>query len=58
MMIGFDGRAELFDPARIHHRDPVGHGQRFLLVVGDEDEGDPGLFLDTLELDLQLPPQL
>ena len=44
--------------AAVHHRDPVGHRQRLLLVVGDVDEGDPDLLLDPLELDLQALAQL
>ena len=41
-----------------HDRDPVGHGQRFFLVVGDEDEGDAGLMLQPLELDLHVLSEL
>ena len=36
-------RRELLDPAGVHHRDPVGHGQRLLLVVRHVDERDPDL---------------
>ena len=52
------GGADLLDPAAVHDRDPVGHRQRLLLVVGDVDEGDPDLALDPLQLDLQPLAQL
>ena len=32
-------RADLLDAAGVHHADAVGHGDRLLLVVGDEQEG-------------------
>ena len=51
-------RAELLDPARVHHRDRVGHRHGLLLVVRDVHEGDADLGLDPLELDLHLPAQL
>ena len=44
--------------AVVEDRDPVAHGQRLLLVVGDEHEGDADLALDLLQLDLHLPAQL
>jgi len=50
--------AELLDHAVAHHRDPVGHRQRLLLVVGDVDERDADLALDPLQLDLHLLAQL
>ena len=43
--------------AGAHDRDAVRHGQRFFLIVRDEDEGDPGLGLETLQLDLHLLAQ-
>ena len=52
------GIGDLLDPAAVHDRDPVGHRQRLLLVVGDVDEGDPDLALDPLQLDLQPLAQL
>src|SRR5262249_50756093 len=48
------GRAALLDAPAIHHRHPVGHGERLLLVVGDVDEGDPDPALDALQLRLHL----
>ena len=51
-------RAELLDPAARHHREPVRHRQRLLLVVRDVEEGDADLALDRLELDLELAAEL
>jgi hypothetical protein len=51
------GRRHLLDPAAVHHRDPVAHRQRLLLVVGDVDEGDADVALDPLQLDLQFLTQ-
>ena len=50
--------AQLLDPARVHHRDGVGHRHGLLLVVRDVHEGDADLGLDPLELDLHLAAQL
>ena len=41
-----------------HHADPVGDGQRLLLVVGDEQGGDAHLELDPADLVPQLRPDL
>ena len=45
-------RRDLFEPAGIHHADPVGHRHRLFLVVGDDDEGhaEPALQLHQFEL--------
>ncbi len=51
-------RRDLLDDALVHDRDPVGHGQGFLLVVRHVDEGRPQLGLDPLQLELHLLPQL
>src|SRR5262249_4940053 len=51
-------RGRLLDPAVVDDRDPVAHGQGFLLVVGHVHERDPDLSLQLLQLDLELPPQL
>ena len=40
----------LLDHALRHHRDPVGHGQRLALIVGDVDEGDARPPLDRAKL--------
>ena len=50
-VVDFGGRADLLDNACIHDDDLVGHGQRFFLVVRDEDRGDAGRLLDLLDLD-------
>ena len=34
-------RADFHDPARLHHRDLIGHRQGLLLIVGDQQRGDP-----------------
>ena len=52
------GDATCSMPAAVHHRDAVGHRQRFLLVVGDQDGGDAGLALEALDLDLHVEPQV
>ena len=58
LVVDVPRRADLQDLARRHHRDAVRHGQRLFLVVGDEDEGDAGLVLQPLQLDLHLLAQL
>jgi hypothetical protein len=40
------GRADLQDPAVVHHDDAVGHRQGLVLVVGDQDGGQPQPLLD------------
>jgi hypothetical protein len=45
---------QLLDAAVAHDRDPVGHDERLLLVVGHEDEGRPQPLLEVLHLDLHL----
>src|SRR3954452_22704112 len=47
------GRAELLHMAAIHHRDPIAHRERLLLVVGHVHERDPDLGLDPFQLDLE-----
>ena len=37
--------SDLLDTTVGHHGEPVGHRERFLLVVRDVDEGDPELLL-------------
>ena len=39
----------MFQPSAVHHGDAVGHGERLVLVVGDDDEGDADLFLQAHE---------
>src|SRR5256885_3451310 len=50
--------ADLLDLAGIHHGDPVGHGERLFLVVGDKDHGQTEFALQLLELELHGLPQL
>src|SRR6188508_466194 len=51
-------RPQLLDVAVPHDGDAIGHRHRLLLVVGHEDERDPDLTLDPLELDLHLLAEL
>ena len=51
-------RAELLDAAVVEHGDAVGEGERLLLVVRHEDEGDAEVALDLLQLDLHLLAEL
>src|SRR5215212_9897376 len=48
----------LLDLALVHHRNPVAHGERLFLVVGDVDEGYTDLVLQVLEVELHLFPEL
>ena len=51
-------RPDLLDPAPMHHRDPVAHRERLLLIVGHVHEGDADVDLDALELDLEALAEL
>ena len=42
-MKDFVGRADLFNASLVHYDDPVGHFERFLLVVRDEHTGQMNL---------------
>ena len=57
MVIDFVWGSKLEDLACIHDRDPVGHGERFFLVVGDIDEGNPDLAVEFLQFDLHRFPE-
>ena len=48
---------DLFDPAATHDRDAIAHRESLLLVMGDEDEGDPEALLELLELEAHLGPE-
>jgi hypothetical protein len=52
------GGGHLLDATAIHHCDAVGHRQRLLLVVGDEDGRDSVVALEPLDLDLHVEPQV
>jgi len=41
-LIDFDGSSDLLDDAVIHDRDTVREVERLLLVVSDENGGEPG----------------
>jgi hypothetical protein len=49
---------ELLDGAAIHDRDAIGHHQRLVLVVGDEDRGGAELAQQAAQLDLHRLAQL
>ncbi|MNB95412.1 hypothetical protein D3C75_425850 [compost metagenome] len=51
-------RGYLLDLALIEDADAVAHGERLLLIVGDEDEGDAELALQGFQLELHLLAQL
>src|SRR6266540_1970055 len=53
-LVDLDRRADLLDAPIPQDRDPVAHGERLLLVVGDVEEGDAHLLLDALQLELHL----
>src|SRR5882757_9522473 len=57
-VVNVGGGADLLDLAGIHHRDPVGHRQRFFLVMGDEHHGHAEFALQLLQLELHRLPQL
>ena len=50
--------AELFDLTFIHQGDPIGHDERFLLVVGDKNEGDAEFCLQIFQFDLHVLAEL
>src|ERR1022692_214970 len=54
MVIDLIGRAHLLDAAMIHHHDPVGEFQRFLLIVSDEQAGDVNLVVELSQPAAQL----
>ena len=56
-LVDVDRCADLLDLAGAHHREPVAHGERLLLVMGDVDKGDPDLALDPLKFGLHLLAQ-
>ena len=46
--------ADLLDLTAGHNNDGIRHGQGFLLIVGDVDEGDVHFTLQALQLQLHL----
>jgi hypothetical protein len=53
-VVHLNRRAELLDPPAAHHRDPVGHAHRLVLVVRDQDGGEAEAPLQPLDLDLHV----
>ena len=49
---------DLFEPAGVHHADPVRHRHRLLLVVGDDDEGHAEAALQVHQFELRALAQL
>jgi hypothetical protein len=49
-VVHLGGRVGLLELPPAHDHDPVGDRHRFLLVVGDEEDGDLQLHLDALQL--------
>ena len=58
MVVDLVRRPDLLDPPLVHHHDPVGHLQRLLLVVGDEDAGDVDLVVQPAQPAAQFRPHL
>lgn len=49
--------AEGDDAPGVHHGEIIGHGQGFLLVVGNQDGGNPGVAEDAFDLAAQAHPE-
>ncbi len=58
LVVHVAGRAHLLEPAVLEHGDPVGHGHRLDLVVGDVDDGGGQLPVELDQLHPGLGPQL
>ena len=56
--VHLERRADLLDPAGVHHDDQVRHRHRLPLVVRDDDRRDPELLLEEPELHLELLPEV
>ena len=54
MVVDLVGRADLLDPAVVHHHDAVGDLERLVLVVGDEHAGDVHLVVQPAQPAAQL----
>ena len=54
----FFRRADLLDPAVVHHDDAVGHFERFFLIVRHQDAGDVNLVVQPAEPGPQALPHL
>src|ERR1043165_3852235 len=51
-------RADLLDPASVHHRDAIRDRHRFFLVMRHEDRGNAELFLQLLQFELHALTEL
>src|SRR5215207_2594781 len=58
MLIELGRTGDLADPAEIHHSDAIGHGERFILVVGHDNEGDADGALKPCQFELHLLAKL
>ena len=58
LAVDFVGRADLFDPPIFQHHDAVGQFHGFFLVVGDEQRGLSGLFVQSPQPAPQFDPHL
>ncbi len=56
-VVDFARCTDLQDATLVHHRDAVGHGERLVLIVGDEHESDAGFLLHPLQFELHVPAQ-
>jgi hypothetical protein len=58
MIVNLARGADLQNFSATYHRDTIRHRQRFFLIVGNENKGNPGLVLQPFQLDLHLFAQL
>ena len=56
--VDLGGRADLLDPAGVHHRDRIGERERLLLIVRDEDGGQAEPPLNGVDLVAEADPQM
>jgi hypothetical protein len=57
MVVSHHRRFETLDSTVAHHRNPVGHNQRFFLAVRDQQRADMQLIVDTPQLHLHFLAQ-
>ena len=58
LIIDFDRPPELMDTPVLHDCDAIGHAHGFILIVSDQDCGDPERLLKPANLDLHIEPQI
>ena len=56
-VVAGEGRAVVLQHSVVQHDNPIGHVHRLFLIVGDVNERNTHLLLNTLELPLHLQPQ-